>query len=194
MTILPNSIYRFSVIPIKLPVAFFTELEQKISQFIWKHKRPWIAKAVWERRTELEESTFPTSDYTTKLQPSRQCGTGANQKHRSTEQDRRPRNKPTHLCCCCRQVASVGSNSVRPHRRQPTRLCHPWDSPGKNTGVGCHFLLRCMKVKSESEVAQLCPMGTLFFTKEARIYNGSKTASSKNGAGKTGQLNVKEWN
>ena len=49
------------------------------------------------------------------------------------------------------------SDSVRPHRRQPTRLPHPWDSPGKNTGVGCHFLLQCMKVKSESEVAQLCP-------------------------------------
>ena len=46
------------------------------------------------------------------------------------------------------------SNSVRPHRRQPTRLPRPWDSPGKNTGVGCHFLLQCMKVKSESEVAQ----------------------------------------
>ena len=49
------------------------------------------------------------------------------------------------------------SDSVRPHRRQPTRLPRPWDSPGKNTGVGCHFLLQCMKVKSESEVAQLCP-------------------------------------
>ena len=48
------------------------------------------------------------------------------------------------------------SNSVRPHRRQPTRLPHPWDSLGKNTRVGCHFLLQCMKVKSESEVAQLC--------------------------------------
>ena len=48
------------------------------------------------------------------------------------------------------------SNSVRPHRRQPTRLPRPWDSPGKNTGVGCHFLLQCMKVKSESEVAQSC--------------------------------------
>ena len=47
--------------------------------------------------------------------------------------------------------------SVRPHRRQPTRLPRPWDSPGKNTGVGCHFLLQCMKVKSESEVAQSCP-------------------------------------
>ena len=40
---------------------------------------------------------------------------------------------------------------------QPTRLRHPWDSPGKNTGMGCHFLLQCMKVKSQSEVAQLCP-------------------------------------
>ena len=49
------------------------------------------------------------------------------------------------------------SNSVRPHRRQPTRLLRPWDSLGKNTGVGCHFLLQCMKVKCESEVAQSCP-------------------------------------
>ena len=49
------------------------------------------------------------------------------------------------------------SDSVRPHRRQPTRLRHSWDSPGKNTGVGCHFLLQCMQVKSESEVAQSCP-------------------------------------
>ena len=49
------------------------------------------------------------------------------------------------------------SNPGRPHRWQPTRLHHPWDSPGKNTGVGCHFLLQCMKVKSESEVAQSRP-------------------------------------
>ena len=49
------------------------------------------------------------------------------------------------------------SDSVRPQRRQPTRLPRPWDSPGKNTGVGCHFLLQCMKVKSESEVTQSCP-------------------------------------
>ena len=58
--------------------------------------------------------------------------------------------------CCC-WVASVVSDSVWPHRRQPTRPRCPWDSPGKNTGVGCHFLLQCMKVKSESEVAQSCP-------------------------------------
>ena len=51
---------------------------------------------------------------------------------------------------------SVVSDSVRPLRQQPTRLRRPWDFPGKNTGVGCHFLFQCMKVKSESEVAQLC--------------------------------------
>ena len=49
------------------------------------------------------------------------------------------------------------SSAVWPHRQQPTRLPRPWDSPGKNTGVGCHFLLQCMKVKSENEVAQSCP-------------------------------------
>src|SRR5574341_343680 len=61
-----------------------------------------------------------------------------------------------HCCCCCCEVVSVVSDSVRHHRRQATRLPRPWDSPGKNTGVGCHFLLQCMKVKSESEVAQSC--------------------------------------
>ena len=49
------------------------------------------------------------------------------------------------------------SDSVRPHRWHPIRMLHPWDSPGKNTGVGYHFLLQCMKVKSESEIAQSCP-------------------------------------
>ena len=47
-------------------------------------------------------------------------------------------------------------DSVQPHRRQPTRLPRTWDSPGKNTGVGCHFLLQCMKMKNESEVIQSC--------------------------------------
>ena len=49
------------------------------------------------------------------------------------------------------------SDSVRPHRWQPTRLPRPWDSPGKSTGVGCHFLLQCVKVKSERKFAQSCP-------------------------------------
>ena len=64
----------------------------------------------------------------------------------------------------CRRQAAAAAKSLQscptlcdPRGRQPTRLPCPWDSPGKNTGVGCHFLLQCMKVKSESEVAQLCP-------------------------------------
>ena len=62
-----------------------------------------------------------------------------------------------HFPCCCCQVTSVMSDSVRPQRQQPTRFPRPWDSPGRNTGMGCHFLLQCMQVKSEREVAQSCP-------------------------------------
>ena len=72
---------------------------------------------------------------------------------RETERDK--------VCCLDALYSAVAKSlqscpPVQPHRRQPTRLPRPWDSPGKNTGVGCHFLLQCMKVKSESEVTQLC--------------------------------------
>ena len=60
-------------------------------------------------------------------------------------------------CSAAAAVKSLQScPTLQPHRRQPTRLPRPWDSPGKNIGVSCHFLLQCMKVKSESEVAQSC--------------------------------------
>ena len=69
---------------------------------------------------------------------------------------------PKHFSAAAAVAAAAAKSlqscpTVRPHRWQPTRLPRPWDSPGNNTGVGCHFLLQCMKVKSESEVAQSCP-------------------------------------
>ena len=81
------------------------------------------------------------------------------------------------------------SDSVRTCRWQPTRLPHPWDSPGKNTGVGCHFLLQCMKVESESEVAQSCstlsgpmdcslPGSSVHGIFQARVLEWSATAFS----------------
>ena len=63
---------------------------------------------------------------------------------------------PMHESEKWKQSRSVVSDSSRPNGLQPTRLLHPWDFPGKSTGVGCHFLLQCMKMKSESEVAQSC--------------------------------------
>jgi len=89
----------------------------------------------------------------------------------------------------------------RPHRRQPTRLPCSWDSPGKNTGVGCHCLLQCMKVKSESEVTQSCPTlsdpmdcsppgSSVHGTLQARVLEWSAIAFSRGSSWPRGQTQV----
>ena len=73
------------------------------------------------------------------------------------------------------------SDSVRPHRWQPTTLPRPWDSPGKNTGVGCHFLLQCTKVKSESEVAQWVKFKLRIYSHEGSCFSDTKLPGTSTG-------------
>ena len=97
MMILPKAIERFNAIPIKLSMAFFTEPEQKLSQFVWKHRRPQIAKAILRKKNGAGVIRLPDFRLLQSYSVQDSMVLAQKQKYRSMKQDRKPRDKPMHI-------------------------------------------------------------------------------------------------